>query len=224
MTTKTPIPLSETLPVVAKAYSDRWADLLSITDKPFSREYHDAATELLTNWYFCVHLADVLGVVVVQIPDGIIIKVKGLEVDEVGDDLQIHADEVSIDVSGDIFNVSSVVNPIRSERDELDEEQKAFVELWEPEEYWVVDGELWVSHKLIFHYALLTGFNGKHYEQRYCYETLPLMVKAMAEFKETGQLRYWHKDHTRDLVVHDGKLFKHCHMQGKQVGTVDWNI
>jgi hypothetical protein len=100
------------------------------------------------------------------------------------------------------------------------------MEMWLAEKGWEIDGDTYVSHKLMFHYALLVNAHQTGYEQRYCYKNLALLTKAMEELKETGKLRYWHKDHSKNISV----VGKHKYEAGAHqipeysIGEVDWSV
>ncbi len=102
------------------------------------------------------------------------------------------------------------------------------MEEWLAEKGWVIDDNIYVSHKLMFHYALLVNpsLTGFGYEQRYCYKNLALLEKAIEEFKETGKLRYWHKDHTKGISVKGKHLYPDGMLQEPEyaIGEVDWDI
>ena len=78
----------------------------------------------------------------------------------------------------------------------------------------------------MFHYALLVNPNHHSYDHRYCYKDLALMTKAMDEFKETGRLRYWHKDHTNNISVIGNQLYRQGVLQIPEysIGEVDWVV
>ena len=103
---------------------------------------------------------------------------------------------------------------------------KDLMEMWLSEISWVIGDDIYMSHKLMFHYALLVNPNAHGYEQRYCYKNLALMEKAMSEFKETGKLRYWHKDHSSNVSVVGNKLYKEGVLQIPEYsfGEVDWEV
>ena len=101
------------------------------------------------------------------------------------------------------------------------------MEHWNAEKSWVVGEDLFFSHRLMFHYALLVNPSDAGYEYRYCYKNLALIEFAMEEYERTGKLRYWHKDHSANLSVVGNLLFP----QGanykdadQAVGSVDWTI
>ena len=105
-------------------------------------------------------------------------------------------------------------------------ELESVMEHWLAEKGWEFDGDIYVSHKLMFHYALLVNPNGQGYEQRYCYKNLALMTKAMLELPETGKLRYWHKDHSADVSVKGKYLYPAGMLQEPEysIGEVDWEV
>lgn len=105
-------------------------------------------------------------------------------------------------------------------------EIKDLMEMWNAEISWIIGDDIYFSHKLIFHYALLVNPNAHGYEQRYCYKNLPLLVKAVEELKETGKLRYWHKDHTNGISVNGNKLYEQGMLQEPKfsIGEVDWEV
>jgi hypothetical protein len=107
-------------------------------------------------------------------------------------------------------------------------ELEAVMKEWLGEKGWVIDDNIYISHKLMFHYALLINpsLSGFGYEQRYCYKNLPLLVKAIEEFKETGKLRYWQKDHSNNISVVGNKMYppNSHHIPENAIGEVDWNI
>ena len=78
----------------------------------------------------------------------------------------------------------------------------------------------------MFHYALLVNPHGGGYEQRYCYKNLPLLVKAIEEFKTTGKLRYWHKDHSNNISVIGCHKYEAGVLQEpvNSIGIVDWVV
>lgn len=100
------------------------------------------------------------------------------------------------------------------------------VELWCAKQGWEIGGDVYISHKLMFHYALLVNPNREGYEHRYCYKTFPLLVKAMEEFKETGKLRYWHKDHSNNISVKGKYLYPSGMLQEPKhaIGEIDWVV
>lgn len=100
------------------------------------------------------------------------------------------------------------------------------MELWLAEKGWEIEEDTFISHKLMFHYALLINASGQGYEQRYCYKNLSLLTKAMEEFKETGKLRHWHKDHSKDISVKGKYLYPAGMLQKPEysIGEVDWVV
>lgn len=101
------------------------------------------------------------------------------------------------------------------------------MKLWFAEKGWQIDDDIYISHKLMFHYALLVNPNGQGYEQRYCYKNLTLLTKAMEEFKDTGKLKYWHKDHSKNISVKGNLLFPEGAWQDdpkQAIGEVDWVV
>jgi hypothetical protein len=100
------------------------------------------------------------------------------------------------------------------------------MELWLAEKGWDFDGNVFISHKLIFHYALLVNPNEQGYEHRYCYKNLPLLIKAMEEYGETRELRHWHKDHSNNISVAGNKLYEAGMLQEPEyaIGEVDWMV
>lgn len=102
------------------------------------------------------------------------------------------------------------------------------MEQWLAEEGWEIDDNIYVSHKLMFHYALLINpsLTGCGYEQRYCYKNLALLTRAMEEFKETGKLRYWHKDHSKNISVVGNQMYPpgSHHIPKYSIGEVDWVV
>ncbi len=105
---------------------------------------------------------------------------------------------------------------------ELDEAMK----IWDGHQGWQINDDIYVAHKLMFHFALLVNPNGNGYEQRYCYKNLDLMAKAMSEFLATGKLRYWHKDHSANVSVKGKYLYPSGMLQEPKysIGEVDWEV
>ncbi len=105
-------------------------------------------------------------------------------------------------------------------------DNKALAKQWLAEKYWVIDDILYMSNKLMFHYSLLIDVSEHTYEQRYCYKDLALLTKAVEEFKTTGQLRYWHKDHTKGISVKGKYLYTQGMLQEPEysMGEVDWVV
>ena len=97
---------------------------------------------------------------------------------------------------------------------------------WMAEKHWLIGDDIYLCHKLRFHYALLVNPNAHGYEHRYCYKNLGLMTKAMEEFKETGKLRYWHKDHSNGISVNGKYLYPQGAWQIPEhsIGEVDWVV
>ena len=91
---------------------------------------------------------------------------------------------------------------------------------------WEIDGSIWLVTPLMFHVSLVIDVNElSYYEQRFCYKDLALAQKAVKEYMETGKLRYWHKDHTKNLSVKNGYLFPPGAFQDdikQAIGIVDW--
>jgi hypothetical protein len=106
----------------------------------------------------------------------------------------------------------------------MDNEQLA--DLWLAEKHWTIDDNLYISHRLMFHYALLINPNREGYEHRYCYKNLALLTKAIEEFKETGKLRYWHKDHSNNISVNGKYLYESGMLTEPKyaIGEVDWVV
>jgi len=100
------------------------------------------------------------------------------------------------------------------------------MEWWNAEKGWEVNDDIYISHKLMFHYALLVNPHGGGYEQRYCYKDLFLLNVAMEEFKATGKLRHWHKDHSKNISVKGSHLYPPGMLQEPEnaIGEVDWVI
>ena len=100
------------------------------------------------------------------------------------------------------------------------------MEHWLAEKGWAVNDDVYISHKLMFHYALLVNPNQGGYEQRYCFKNLELLVRAMEEFKTTGKLRYWHKDHSKNISVVDNQMYAAGDQQVPEnsIGEVDWIV
>lgn len=100
------------------------------------------------------------------------------------------------------------------------------MEHWLAEKGWEIDGDTYISHKLMFHYALLINPNGAGYEQRYCYKDLGLLTQAIEEFKATGKLRHWHKDHSKNISVMGSHLYPPGvqHLPENSIGEVDWVV
>jgi hypothetical protein len=121
----------------------------------------------------------------------------------------------------------ALTKPIKKQTKEaLIMELEDTMEMWLAEKGWQIGDDTYISHKLMFHYALLINANGNGYEQRYCYKNLPLLVKAVEEFKETGKLRYWHKDHSNNKSV-NGKYLYEAGMLTEpkySIGEVDWVV
>lgn len=85
--------------------------------------------------------------------------------------------------------------------------------------------DLYVIVPLMYHVALMKNplpFGGC--EHRWCYKSGPLAKQALEEFKESGKLRYWHKDWTNNKSVKDGLLYEAGMYQHPDyaVGEVDW--
>lgn len=93
---------------------------------------------------------------------------------------------------------------------------------------WIYDDNIYVVQKLMFHYALLINPDpsGCGYDQRYCYKDIALIELAAKEQRRNGQLRYWHKDHTKNLSVYNDFLFPQGVYQGdpeQAIGKVNWS-
>lgn len=103
---------------------------------------------------------------------------------------------------------------------------ESIMKLWLAEKGWEIGDDIFVSHKLMFHYALLVNPSGHGYEQRYCYKNLALMNQAMDELKETGRLKYWHKDHSKGISVKGKYLYPSGMLQEPEysIGEVDWEV
>jgi len=105
---------------------------------------------------------------------------------------------------------------------ELDET----MEHWLAEKGWAFNDNIYISHKLMFHYALLVNPNQGGYEHRYCFKNLELLVMAMEEFKRTGKLRHWHKDHSNNISVVGSHLYEPGVITEpiNAMGMVDWVV
>lgn len=101
-------------------------------------------------------------------------------------------------------------------------------ELFAGETAWVHNDDIYVVQKLMFHYALLINPDpsGCGYEQRYCYKDLDLIKLAGSELIRNGKLRYWHKDHTKNLSAHNNLLFPqgvHYEDPSQAIAKVNWS-
>ena len=105
------------------------------------------------------------------------------------------------------------------------------IKLSEMEKHWIaldgwkVDGSIWLVTQLMFHVSLIIDVNAYSYEQRFCFKDLALAQKAVEEYISTGKLRYWHKDHTKNISVKNGYLFPPGADQDEidqAIGIVDW--
>lgn len=107
------------------------------------------------------------------------------------------------------------------------EEKQEIAKLYCVKEVLTVNDTDFIVMPLAYHLALVLNPTRTGYEQRYCYENLERITKALREFKEGAELRYWHKDHTKGLSVACGNLlFKPgtLHQKGEECGTVDWTV
>tara|TARA_B100000749_G_scaffold280700_1_gene278052 strand:- start:2878 stop:3270 length:393 start_codon:yes stop_codon:yes gene_type:complete len=99
-----------------------------------------------------------------------------------------------------------------------------------PECHWIgeVNGDIVMIYLLMFHCAVLINPSPiAGYEQRYCYHSPEIALKAIAEYSEAGGWRYWKKDHTANISVALGNmLFKSGDLQepDRSIGEVDWDI
>lgn len=98
--------------------------------------------------------------------------------------------------------------------------------LWNSDKGWIVGDDIFVAHKLMFHWALLVNPNEHGYEHRYCYQTLNVMEKAMTIYIATGELKLWKKDHTNNISVKGKYLYESGMLQEPEyaIGEVDWEI
>lgn len=64
------------------------------------------------------------------------------------------------------------------------------------------DGDVFCITELMFHVSLLIN---PHpicgYEDRYCFHNTELAIRAIEEYKSTGELKYWKKHHTKNISV-----------------------
>lgn len=91
----------------------------------------------------------------------------------------------------------------------------------------VVNDTVFIVLRMLYDYALLVNPTLTGYEERFCYRDLKLIDKALREYKERAELRYWHKNHSKELTVACGNLLfksgaKQC--AGEECGTVDWIV
>jgi hypothetical protein len=108
----------------------------------------------------------------------------------------------------------------------MTEEDDNLKVMWLAEKAWKIKEDLYLSHKLMFHYALLVNPTDLGYEHRYCYKNLALLEMAMEEFKETGKLRHWHKDHSNNISVVGSHKYEAGMLQEPEyaIGEVDWVV
>lgn len=108
--------------------------------------------------------------------------------------------------------------------DEIELEQ--MMQCWGATDGWIIDGEMYIAQKLMFHWALLINSTEYGHEQRYCYKDLALIKTAMKEFIDTGKLRYWHKDHTKNISVVGSLTYAAGAHQIPEyaIGSVDWLV
>lgn len=72
----------------------------------------------------------------------------------------------------------------------------------------VVSGRLFTIRKLIAHAALYVDhLTSGDYEDRYCLSNVDLAVRAIEEYKTTGEVRYWQKHHNQRLRVIGDLMF-----------------
>lgn len=67
----------------------------------------------------------------------------------------------------------------------------------------------------MFHVAVLTNPTtcGWGHDHRYCYASEDAAKFAIEEFKETGELKYWKKDHTNNISIKDGYAYAAGNLQ-----------
>lgn len=109
-----------------------------------------------------------------------------------------------------------------------EQEIEAIKKLWGCPVVWQIGDDLYASHPLMFHWALLVNPDpqGLGYEDRFCYKTPDLIKLAISELRVTGRLRYWHKHHTKGHSLNGNLLFPEgaCQDYPEQaIGKVDWH-
>lgn len=106
-------------------------------------------------------------------------------------------------------------------------------ELWGGVAAWRIGDDIFVVQPLMFHFALLVNPQSvSGYEHRYCYPHISMITDALKEYADAGEtdyrkLRYWNKDHTRNLTVKGKYLYPQgVPQEGPEfsVGEVDWEI
>lgn len=98
-------------------------------------------------------------------------------------------------------------------------------------------GAVWGKHvkdndfvivELAFHVGLLLNPQASSgYEERYCFYNSHLAMKAVDEYIDTGEIKYWHKWHNKGISIECGNLmFENGVLQekGNECGDVNWNI
>jgi hypothetical protein len=103
-----------------------------------------------------------------------------------------------------------------------------FVDIY-PDSYCLelTSGDFFVIYNLIYHVAVYVNpdkFGG--YQDRYCYMSPKLAIRAIHEFASTGSLKYWQKHHNKNISIAGNNAYKSgdLEMPENKLYTVDWNI
>jgi hypothetical protein len=62
-------------------------------------------------------------------------------------------------------------------------------------------------------------------EERYCYYNVDLCIIAIEEFSKTGEMKFWHKHHTKNISVVGNAAYQSGAHQivGNELYFVEWN-
>lgn len=88
-------------------------------------------------------------------------------------------------------------------------------------------GDVLMISPLMFHVAVYVNPDiGGGFEDRYCIPNIPLAVKAITEFKKTGQMRYWQKHWNKRISIKGNLAFNTGDFMTPEnaLYEVDWNI
>lgn len=113
----------------------------------------------------------------------------------------------------------TAIHPLQSELEELQA-------CWKPVHIEIIDDDIVMVVSLIAHVALYlnpTVIDGA--DERYCYSNLDVALIAIEDFKQTGEFKFWQKDHNRGLVVNNNYLYQeHEHqIPENALKEVQWN-
>lgn len=88
-------------------------------------------------------------------------------------------------------------------------------------------GDVLMISPLMYHVAVYVNPDiGGGFEDRYCIPNVPLAVKAITEFKQTGTMRYWQKHWNQRISIKGNLAFNTGDLMTSEnaLYQVDWNI